>query len=30
MEELLTMGSPRERTGEEERSWIMQRFCRLT
>ena len=30
MEELLTMGSPRERTGEEESSWIMQRFCRRT
>lgn len=28
MEELLTMGSQRERTGEEESSWIMQRFCR--
>ena len=30
MEELLTMGSPREGTGEEESSWIMQRFCRRT
>ena len=28
MEELLTMGSQRERTGKEESSWIMKRFCR--
>ena len=28
MEKLLTMGSQRERTGEEESSWIMKRFCR--
>lgn len=30
MEQLLTMGSPGERTGEEESRWIMQRFCRRT
>ena len=30
MEELLTMGSSRERTGEEESRWIMQRVCRRT
>lgn len=30
MEQLLSMDSPRERTREEESSWIMQRFCRRT
>lgn len=30
MEQLLTMGSPGERTGEEESRWIMPRFCRRT
>ena len=28
MEQLLTMGSPRESKGEEESRWIMERFCR--
>ena len=28
MEQLLSMGSQKERRGEEESSWIMQRFCR--